>query len=233
MPDAEEKTIAFVVYPGLTPLDLIGPLEVFAATSFFAPHIHATTVAERREPMPTDCPVELIPEHTFDEVPEPDAVVVPGGLAPSIRAMANDALRQYVASAGERAEMVTSVCTGALVLGAAGLLEGRRATTHWAYARLLEKLGAQYLPERWVEDGKFLTSAGVSAGIDMALHLAALLTDEATARMAQLAIEYDPRPPFGGIDWSGVNRDMWAPMVEHQLKEELADHPDLLARLSG
>jgi len=84
-----------------------------------------------------------------------------------------------------------------------------------------------------VEDGKFLTSAGVSAGIDMALHLAALLTDEATARMAQLAIEYDPRPPFGGIDWSGVNRDMWAPMVEHQLKEELADHPDLLARLSG
>ncbi|HMC08836.1 MAG TPA: DJ-1/PfpI family protein [Actinomycetota bacterium] len=233
MPDADEKTIAFVVYPGLTPLDLIGPLEVFAATSFFAPHIHAATVAERREPMSTDCPVEVIPEHTFDEVPDPYAVVVPGGQAPCIRAMANDAIREYLTSADEHAEMVTSVCTGALVLGAAGLLEGRKATTHWAYARLLEKLGAQYLPERWVQDGKFLTSAGVSAGIDMALHLAALLTDEATARMAQIAIEYDPRPPFGGIDWSGVNRDMWAPMVEHQVREELADHPDLLARLSG
>jgi transcriptional regulator GlxA family with amidase domain len=92
--------------------------------------------------------------------------------------------------------VVGSVCTGALILAAAGLLAGRQATTHWASHRLLERLGARYLPERWVEDGKFITSAGVSAGIDMALALTARLTDEPTARMVQLAIEYDPHPPF-------------------------------------
>jgi transcriptional regulator GlxA family with amidase domain len=109
--------------------------------------------------------------------------------------------------------VVGSVCTGALVLAAAGLLEGRPATTHWAYHRLLERLGATYLPQRWLEDGKFITSAGVSAGIDMALALVARLTDEPTARRVQVAIEYDPHPPFGGIDWGQVNRDIYEPML--------------------
>lgn len=231
MPDAQEKTIAFVVYPGLTVLDLFGPLQVFSGLGLFAPHIRATTVGARIEPMPTDSPVKLIPDHTFDEVADPFAVIVPGGMAPTIRAMGDDAIRAYLSSAGERAQVVGSVCTGALILGAAGLLEGRNATTHWAYAKLLEKLGTHYLEERWVEDGKFLTSAGVSAGIDMALHLAAVLTDEPTARLVQLAIEYDPRPPLGAIDWSSVDREMWAPMVSQHVAEELADHPDLLARL--
>jgi transcriptional regulator GlxA family with amidase domain len=124
---------------------------------------------------------------------------------------------------------VTSVCTGALILGAAGLLEGRKATTHWAYYKLLERLGATYLPKRWVEDGKFITSAGVSAGIDMALFLAARLTNESAARLVQLGIEYDPHPPFGGIDWSGVDRDVLAPMLAQQVNEELPGSPRLLA----
>jgi transcriptional regulator GlxA family with amidase domain len=119
------------------------------------------------------------------------------------------------------------------ILAAAGLLEGRPATTHWAYWRLLEKLGARYVPEqRWVEDGKFITSAGVSAGIDMALHLTERLTDEGTARMVQLGIEYDPKPPHGGIQWNNVDRDIYAPVIAQQLPATLADKPQLLQRLT-
>jgi transcriptional regulator GlxA family with amidase domain len=132
------------------------------------------------------------------------------------------------------------VCTGALILAAVALLEGRQVTTHWAYHplhwayhRLLERLGATYLPQRWVEDGKFITSAGVSAGIDMALALVARLTDEPTARRVQVAIEYDPQPPFGGIDWGQVDRDIYEPMLGPMVQQQLADRPELLAKLSG
>jgi transcriptional regulator GlxA family with amidase domain len=160
-------------------------------------------------------------------------VIVPGGDAPTIKAMGDPAIREYLRQAADRVPVVGSVCTGALVLAAAGLLEGRQATTHWAYHRLLERLGATYLPERWVEDGRFITSAGVSAGIDMALALVARLTDEPTARMVQLAIEYDPHPPFGSIDWGQVDRDVYEPMLGPMVQQQLADRPELLAKLSG
>ncbi len=146
--------------------------------------------------------------------------------------MADPAIRHSLGQVADTAPVVGSVGTGALVLAAAGLLEGRQATTHWAYHRLLERLGATYLPQRWVEDGKFITSAGVSAGIDMALALAARLTDEATARMVQLAIEYDPHPPFGPIDWNQVDRNIYEPMLGPMVQQQLADRPELLARLS-
>ncbi len=110
----------------------------------------------------------------------------------------------YVRSAAETAELIGSTGNGALVLAAAGLLKERRAATHWAYGELLESLGAKYAQERWVEDGKFLTSAGGSAGIDMGLYLASRLTDEATAQRVQLAIDYDPQPPLERIDWAHV-----------------------------
>jgi len=146
---------------------------------------------------------------------------------------ARPAIRDYVRHTADTAPVVGSVCTGALVLAAAGLLQGRSATTHWAYHRLLERLGATYLPKRWVQDGKFVTSAGVSAGIDMALALVARLTGQATARMVQLAIEYDPHPPFGGIDWGQVNRDVYEPMLGPMVQRQLADRPELLTRLSS
>jgi transcriptional regulator GlxA family with amidase domain len=160
-------------------------------------------------------------------------VLVPGGGAPTIKAMGNQAIRDYLRRAAETSQVVGSVCTGAMILAAAGLLEGRDATTHWSHHRLLERLGASYLPARWVEDGKIITSAGVSAGIDMALALVARLTDEPTARMVQLWIEYDPHPPFGGIDWEQVDRDMAEPVVDQWVQTELADRPELLARLRG
>jgi len=126
-------------------------------------------VAERIEPTATDGPLTVTADHTLGDVPDPEVVIVPGGGAPTIKAMGNQVIREYLRHAADTVPVIGSVCTGALVLAAAGLLEGRQATTHWAYHRLLERLGATYLPQRWVEDGKFITSAGVSAGIDMAL----------------------------------------------------------------
>jgi transcriptional regulator GlxA family with amidase domain len=233
MATQEQKTIAFVLYPGLTLLDLVGPLQVFASLTMFNQQYRPVVVAERIQPMPTDTPLTVTAGHTFDQVPDPAVVIVPGGDAPTIKAMGDQAIRDYVLHAAETAAVVGSVCTGALVLAAAGLLEGRSATTHWAYHRLLERLGATYLPERWVEDGKFITSAGVSAGIDLALALVARLTDEPTARRVQVAIEYDPHPPFGGIDWTQVDRDIYEPMLGPMVQRQLADRPELLAKLSG
>ena len=233
MATQEHNTVAFVLYPGLTLLDLVGPLQVFASLRQFNDQYRPMVVAERIEPMPTDGPLQVIADHTFDQVPDPEVVIVPGGGAPTIKAMGNQAVGDYLRQAAETASVVGSVCTGALVLAAAGLLEGRQATTHWAYHRLLERLGTTYLPQRWVEDGKFITSAGVSAGIDMALALVARLTDEPTTRMVQLAIEYDPHPPFGGIDWDQVNRDIYEPMLGPMVQQQLADRPELLAKLSG
>jgi transcriptional regulator GlxA family with amidase domain len=165
-------------------------------------------VAERLEPMPTDGPLTVTADQTFADVPDPAVVIVPGGDAPTIKAMGDPAIREYLRQVADTASVVGSVCTGALVLAAAGLLEGRQATTHWAYHRLLERLGATYLPQRWVEDGKFITSAGVSAGIDMALALVARLTDEPTARRVQLSLSTTPTRRLGvstGTKWTGTS----------------------------
>ena len=172
MTENRTKTVAFVLYPGLTPLDLVGPLQLLNGLGMADPDFRVTVVGERVEPMDADVPIKLTPERTFDQVPNPYIVVVPGGGMGTLKAMGNRAIRDYLLAAAETAHTVASVCTGALILGAAGLLEGRNATTHWAYATFLERLGARYLPQRWVQDGKFLCSAGVSAGIDMALYLA-------------------------------------------------------------
>jgi transcriptional regulator GlxA family with amidase domain len=196
-----QKTIAFVLYPGLTVFDLAGPLQIFTVLSELVPEYRTVVVGERVEPMNTDIRVKMIPTHAFEEVPNPFVLLVPGGGLPTLRAMSNEPIRSYVRSAAETAEVAGSVCTGALILASVGLLEGRQATTHWAYHKVLEQFGATYVRKRWVEDGKFICSAGVSAGIDAALALAARLTDEETARRVQRSLGYDPHPPFGGIDY--------------------------------
>jgi len=229
-----EKVIALVAFPDLTLLDLVGPLQVLK--SLPAPY-RVIVVGAGREAVSTDSGLAVTPERTFADVPRPFAVIVPGGPG-SVAAMGSDAVQGYLRSAAPTAEVVGSVCTGALVLAATGLLDGRRATTHWAYAPELEKLGARYVRERWVEDGKFITAGGVSAGIDMALALTARLTDGATAQRIQLAIEYDPHPPLGGIDWSRVGDAERERQREggtgRRLKDArrlLAGRPDLLRRL--
>jgi transcriptional regulator GlxA family with amidase domain len=200
----DTKTIALVLYPGLAALDFIGPLQVLTTLEQFAPQYKTIVVAARREAMGSDLPMRMIADATFEDVPHPYAIVVPGGRVPTIRAMSDPAIRAYVRTAAESAEIVASVCTGSLILASVGLLDGRTATTNWFFHGLLGQFGARLVPERWVDDGKFITSAGVSAGIDMSLYLVSRLTDETTARRVQVALDYDPDPPFGGIDWSNV-----------------------------
>src|SRR5215218_8867248 len=159
-------------------------------------------------PSRPDTPARIAASNTLDDVPAPDVILVPGGGAPTLRQLANPVLLDYLREADRNAEVVASVCTGSLLLAGAGLLQGRPATTHWAYRKFLDRLGARYVAERWVEDGRYLTGAGVSAGIDTALRLASRLASDEMSRLVQLAIEYDPRPPLGGIDWSTVDRDM-------------------------
>lgn len=202
MRETEKRVIAFLLYPGLTPFDLVGPLAVLNEMAKFDPRYEILVVAESLEPVEGDNGITFIPNKTFDEVPHPFAIVVPGGSTPTLKAMSNPAIRRYVQEAAKSAEFVGSVCTGALILGAVGLLEGLPATTHWAYSGILEALGARYVRKRWVENGKIINSAGVSAGVDMALFFVTRLADEETARKVQLWLDYDPQPPFGGIDYN-------------------------------
>ncbi|HEX2072815.1 MAG TPA: DJ-1/PfpI family protein, partial [Geodermatophilus sp.] len=203
----EKQYLAFAVYPGVTPLDLVGPLTVLRNLALGSPY-RTVVVGERVEELPTDTTLRLLPAATFADVPAPFAVVVPGGGAATVAATEDAALLGYVRSAARTATVVGSTGNGALVLAAAGLLAGRRAAAHWAWRDELEALGATWAPERWVEDGPFLTAAGGAAGIDMMLALLARLTSESGARLAQLFMEYDPEPPFGRIEPSSTDADL-------------------------
>lgn len=226
----KQRQIAVVVYPGLTTLELVGTVSVLnglgVRTGF-----RTVTVGERREPVDADTPIKLIPESTFDEASQPFGILVPGGGLSTITAMGDEKLLEYVRSAAESAELVGSVGAGSLILAAAGLLEGRQSTTHRAYRRILENLGATYVQRRWIEDGRIITSGGTSGGIDMALHLVAKHKNERTAHQVQLWVEYDPQPPFGPIDRIDADEDALTPLLtQHRADVEraLAHRPDLL-----
>lgn len=188
--------IAFLFYDGMTTLDAIGPWEVLSRLPGAQPVVASRYGARVR----TDTGLVFDDTVPLAAVSAADVLVVPG--AGDVRPQLSDARTiDWVRAIDATTTWTTSVCTGALILGAAGLLQGKRATTHWAALQALKHFGATPANERVVRDGKVITAAGVSAGIDMALTLAAELTDEATARGMQLAIEYDPQPPFdsGGI----------------------------------
>jgi transcriptional regulator GlxA family with amidase domain len=184
--------IACLIFDKFTALDVIGPYEVLSRL----PGTEFTFVAKEAGPKRSDTGVlGLSADRTLAELPDPDLLLVGGG--EGNRPMLDDAeILDWLRTADAGSTWTTSVCTGALVLGAAGLLEGKRATTHWAYLDRLTGYGAEPVIERYVIDGKLATAAGVSAGLDMALDLVARIAGEDVAKAIQLGIEYDPAPPF-------------------------------------
>ena len=234
----QPRTIAFVIYPGLTLLELIGPLTAFMGLTrglvMPSRHYRAVTVAEQVRPVDSDTPMGLIPEKTFEDVPDPFAIIVPGGGISALEAMGDERLLDYLRFAQHGAEIVGSISTGAFILAAAGLLEGRQATTHPAYAQLLRELGVNYVEDDWVQNGRFISAAGVSGGLDMALYLVAQLSNEPNAKDIQLVIEYDPDPPFGGVDHGHGGDDWLVTMTtEHrrELEQALEGRPNLYQKL--
>jgi transcriptional regulator GlxA family with amidase domain len=221
------KTIAFVLYPGLTPLDLVGPLQALSAVPLVDPSYEVKVVAETTEPVLSDSIIALAASHTFDEAPSPYAIVVPGGGDPTLHAAGHKPLVDYVAEAGAHADIVMSVCTGSIILATAGFLQGRRATTHWAYTDVLENLGVEVVRARWVEDGKFLTTAGVSAGIDGGIHLVQRLLGDDLAKVVQLAMQYEPEPPLGLIEWDPSAVEALRPIFRPSLEAIFTQHPHL------
>ena len=182
-----------LLYPGLTALDFVGPQHMFA--SLMGATVHH--VAKTLDPVVSDSRLALSPTATFDQCPaDLDILFVPGGGDGTLAAMRDEALLRFVQDRGQRARWVSSVCTGALVLGAAGLLRGYRATTHWATMPLLPVAGAVPVASRVVRDRNRITGAGVSAGIDLGLTMVAMLRDRPYAEAVQLLAEYAPEPPF-------------------------------------
>ncbi len=184
--------VGFVIFPDLTQLDFTGPLQVLARLPQATTHIVAKSMA----PVPSDCGLSLVPTHTFVDCPPLDLICVPGGVSGVIGAIGDRETVEFVRVQAGNATYVTSVCTGAFVLGAAGLLRGRRATTHWAYTDLLPLFGATYEKARLVKDGNLITAGGVTSGIDFGLSVVAEIAGETAAHTIQLSIEYDPVPPF-------------------------------------
>ncbi|MFF7169262.1 DJ-1/PfpI family protein [Streptomyces pseudovenezuelae] len=208
--------IGILLYDGYSLLDPTGPAEVLSRL----PDATVTMIAERRGAVLTDtADVAVVAERSIDEVDRLDVLLVPGaGNRGTVEAMNNEALLRWIRRIHRHSRWTTSVCTGSIILAAAGLLGGRRATTYWASAEYLQStFDVTYLPQRYVRSGKIITAAGVSAGVDMALYLASLIADDDTAKAIQLAVEYDPQPPF-----DAGNAAVASPQLKERALELLA-----------
>ena len=189
-PQPKPVTIAFVLYPGFTALDIIGPFQVLA----YIPGHEAVFVAAEAGPVTDDTGrCQLIASTSFDQLTAPDVVIIGGSLSTK---EPDQPVVQWLRQVHRTTKWTTSVCTGSIYLAAAGILDGQEAATHWAWAEQLEHHGARYTEQRVVDHDKVITAAGVSSGIDMALSLLARMYGPQLAEGVQLAIEYDPQPPF-------------------------------------
>jgi transcriptional regulator GlxA family with amidase domain len=183
--------IAYLLYDRFTVLDIAGPHDVFNSV----PGNESIFVAEQAGPVRNESDtLSLVADASLDEVTSPDIVVIPGGFGNRLL-LEHEPLHEWIRGVHETSTWTTSVCTGSLLLAAAGLLDGAPATTHWLARDVLAELGAKPVPDRIVEHGKIVTAAGVSSGIDMALHLVKTINGEEVAQAVQLGIEYDPEPP--------------------------------------
>ena len=210
--------IGMLLYPRLTQLDLTGPFEVLHRI----PDVKVHLVWKDTQPVHSDSGLGMLPTTAFADCPPLDVVFVPGGRG-QIPLMTDTVVLDFLRHHAAGAKYVTSVCTGALVLGAAGLLDGYNAATHWAFVELLPVFGARHVPGRVVVDRNRITGGGVTAGIDFALRLAAELAGDDTARAIQLGLEYDPAPPFA----SG-NPEVADPALVAQLRARFGPLSDRL-----
>ncbi len=191
MPEPAPLHLAFLLFPNVTQLDLTGPAQVLSRLG----NVKLDLVARTREPVPTDAQFSLTPTATFAEVPRTDILCVPGGFG-IVAAMQDAETLAWLRQVGAEAQWVTSVCTGSLVLAAAGLLDGYRAACHWASRDQLGFFGVEPVAERVVFDRNRVTGGGVTAGIDFGLAVTGAIRGEAHAKLVQLSLEYDPAPPF-------------------------------------
>ncbi len=185
--------IAILIYDGFTALDAVGPYEILSCLPKAKVHFVAKDVGPVRTHTKA---LSLMADFKLPDIPYPDIIVIPGGTKGTMVASKDEGILTWIRNAHESSKWTTSVCTGALILGATGILQGLKATTHWYARDHLSQFGAEYTNERVVRQGKVITAAGVSAGIDMALHLAGEIAGKEVAQMIQLLIEYDPNPPF-------------------------------------
>jgi cyclohexyl-isocyanide hydratase len=192
-PEKREE-IAMLIYPGMTALDLIGPQQVFG----YLGDVNVELVAKTKDPVRSDTGITITPSKTFADCADPvDILFVGGGNRGTLAVMKDDETLAFLSQRGKTARLVTSVCSGSMVLGAAGLLRGYKATSHWAVRDILPLLGAELVVNRVVQDRNRITAGGITAGIDFGLRVAAQLRGEDNAQLLELALEYDPQPPYG------------------------------------
>ena len=219
--------IGLLIFPNVTQLDLTGPVQVFSGVPGAKLHL----IWKRIEPVPSDSVLVLTPTTTFADCPQLDVICVPGGFG--VDDMVNDEeMLQFLRDQAKGAKYVTSVCTGSLVLGAAGLLRGYRAATHWTAMENLSAFGATPTKTRVCIDRNRVTGGGVTAGIDFALTLVAMLLDEKTAQAIQLGLEYNPAPPFNAGSPDTAPADVVA-LINDRIVSNKARRAEAVARAAA
>ncbi|HLM12171.1 MAG TPA: DJ-1/PfpI family protein [Reyranella sp.] len=217
---AEPIQIGILLYPNVTQLDATGPAQVLSRVPGAKMHM----IWKTHDPVPTDAGFSIVPTTTFADCPQLDVICVPGG-GGQVEVMVDAEALEFLRKQAAKARYVTSVCTGSLILGAAGLLKGYKSACHWAWRDMLKDFGAIAVAERVVRDRNRISGGGVTAGIDFGLTVAAELAGDEVAKSIQLVLEYDPQPPFdsGSPEKAGVERvkrirERLAPLLESRLK---------------
>ncbi|MEL6665605.1 MAG: DJ-1/PfpI family protein [Pseudomonadota bacterium] len=224
MPELSPQSVAFLLFPNVTQLDLTGPAQVLSRLG----NTELNLVWKDKNPVPTDAGFPLLPTATFDEIEHVNILCVPGGFG-TMDVMQDPEVLEWLRKVAAKADWVTSVCTGSLVLGAAGLLKGYRSACHWASIDQLKFFDAIPVRERIVEDRNRFSGGGVTSGIDFALALAARIRNEDFARFIQLSIEYDPNPPFD----AGSPEKVSPEILQRYFKMVVAAVPDREAKVKA
>ncbi len=203
--EQNQKLVAVLLYDDFTLMDAAGPMQSLSTL----PDFKVVTVAKKQGEITSESGTKIIADYSFENLPKNvHTLVVPGGLMGTMTASEDPATLAWIRTMDKETVYTTSVCTGSWILAAAGVLEGKNASTHWSGKEHLEKLGAKYSGKRYTVDGKYVTSAGVSAGIDMGLFLTGVIKGDDAAKIAQLTMEYDPQPPYNSGSPDKADREL-------------------------